>query len=136
MSHGLPISAPASAMGAGLGDGVEMMQKELRLGGQQQKQVHDFADPQFPNPVEPENDYNCDIISSLDISTPEGQFSLPPPVRGRDQLHALLRRQYLHKVSNLPDHFPQTIIACYNVSVYSCAREEQCCKEKIWWLHS
>jgi hypothetical protein len=30
----------------------------------------------------------------------EGKFTLPPPVAGRDQLQALLRRQWLHKVHN------------------------------------
>jgi hypothetical protein len=36
-------------------------------------------------------------------SSQKAKFSLPPPVRGRDQLHALLRRQWLHKVcSNNP----------------------------------
>ena len=31
----------------------------------------------------------------------EGKFTLPPPVQGRDQLQALLRRQWLHKVHSL-----------------------------------
>jgi len=79
----MSISGPGA-----MGDGVEMMGKEQRSGGGQH--LHVFADPQ--SPLGPETDHNFDI--------PEGKFALPPPVRGRDQLQALLRRQYLHKVSN------------------------------------
>ena len=32
-------------------------------------------------------------------STSAGKFTLPPPIRGRDQLQAMLHRQWLHKVS-------------------------------------
>ena len=50
------------------------------------------------------------LINSIEIFGPigqgcetkfEGKFTLPPPVQGRDQLQALLRRQWLHKVHSL-----------------------------------
>lgn len=33
------------------------------------------------------------------IGSTSGKFTLPPPIRGRDQLQAMLHRQWLHKVS-------------------------------------
>lgn len=68
---------------AAMATGVEMMEKEQ---GEQLLEDFSFKFAEFvPN-------------GKGRDTTFEGRFTLPPPVRGRDQLQALLRRQWLHKV--------------------------------------
>lgn len=88
-SHGVP--------GA---EGVEMMQKTEQGPAWQQQQQQRQRLPEI-NSGGCHSYYNSEP-RGIDISSsPESKFSLPPPVRGRVQLRALLRRQYLHKASNL-----------------------------------
>lgn len=58
------------------------------------------------SPLGPDDDHHR-------YNIPGGKFALPPPVRGWVQLRALLRRQYLHKVSTFnssprPDQWLQS----------------------------
>lgn len=72
-------------MGA-MATGVEMMEKE-----HEEQLLKDFS---FKSA-------ECGPIGHGCGTAFEGKFTLPPPVQGRDQLQALLRRQWLHKVHNL-----------------------------------
>ena len=69
-------------MGA-MATGVEMVEKE------QAEQL--LADVSYKSAEFGPIGHGCEPVF-------EGKFTLPPPVAGRDQLQALLRRQWLHKV--------------------------------------
>ena len=79
-------------------DGVEMVEKDLQRGR---------------------------FLPDQEERTLQGNhFTLPPPVRGRDQLRALLRRQWLHKVCIYLDQFSSLSISNIPVEKFYRAQEQ------------